>query len=85
MGSLLVLPASASAKEIVAEAFRMSVSGPLENLKIVKVRQVYIPNGSANEKPVTAALIDTKAGEKIVLFRYWGPEAGWWNRIYDVN
>jgi hypothetical protein len=85
MDTLLVLPAGASTKEIVAEAFRMSGSGQLETVKIMKVRQVHIPNGMANEKTVTAALVNTKAGEKIVLFKYWGPGVGWWNRIYDAN
>jgi len=51
--------------------------------QILQVRQVRIP-GSLPDL-YAAVLVQTNAGEKIVLLKYAGGALGWWSRIYDAK
>jgi hypothetical protein len=72
------LPVTASARDVVSKVLERQFS----SCKILKIRQVSIPFGVSSEL-YTAALIQTGAGEKIVLIKY--EAGGWWNRIYDAK
>ena len=73
------LPATASTKEVVAQA----LEGKVASYKILKSRPVHI-QGSLSDL-YTAVLIQTNAGEKIVIFRYEEEAAGWRTWIFDVK
>lgn len=77
------LPETASTEEIVPNAFKQQDRFnklPTE-YKIVESRKVEFP--LVRDK-YTAALVQTSAGQKIVLFKFDGNGIGWWYRIYDA-
>ena len=73
------LPATASTKEVVAQA----LEGKVASYKILKSRPVQI-QGSLSDL-YTAVLVQTNAGEKIVIFRYEEEAAGWRTWVFDVK
>ena len=76
------LPESAVAERIVSSAFSLSWEFKGHAIgKVVEIRQVQFPHIS---KVYQAALVETDAGRKIVLFTYQRGNIGWWFRIYDA-
>lgn len=57
-------------------------AGALADYKIVEVRQVVIAPDDASH-PMTAVLVDSDLGPKIVLMRF--EQTGWWTRAYDAR
>jgi hypothetical protein len=82
--SIIDLPATASADEVVSEVMQR---WHFTSYKILEVRQVHIPTvyWDTNPSATPAALVDTNVGEKIVLFFYTGPDTKWNVRVYDVE
>jgi hypothetical protein len=76
---IIKLPATASTNEVLAKVLERQV----DSYKVLKIRQVHIPGNLPDL--YTAVLIQTSAGEKIVLFKYEGEAVGWWSRIYDAK
>lgn len=78
------LPKTASTDELIEQFFKISSfdRGKVTSYKILKSRQVHIPDSDKNEIFI-AVLVKTDFGEKIVLFKKY--ESGWWCRAYDAN
>jgi hypothetical protein len=72
------LPSTASAEDVISKVLERQFS----SYTVLKIRQVSIPFGVSSEL-YTAALVQTSAGQKIVLIKY--ETEGWWNRIYDAK
>jgi hypothetical protein len=83
--SVLRLPATASTNDVIKRIFDMGLPKEQEaDYKILKIRQVCIPNGLRPDiQTYTAAIVQKDDSKKIILFNYWGPNLGWWSRVYD--
>jgi hypothetical protein len=83
--SVLRLPATASTNDIIKKIFDMDLpKGQEADYKILEIRQVRIPNGLRPDiQTYTAAVVRKDESKKIVIFNYWGPNLGWWSRVYD--
>lgn len=82
---ILDLPQTASQKQVIKRALEIHGFGSdqVASIKILKIRHIYIPPTYPNDTRLFAALVQVKAGEKIVLFRYEGRD--WWSRVCDVK
>jgi hypothetical protein len=82
---ILDLPQTASQEQVIKRALEMHGFGgdQVASCKILKIRHIYIPPSYPSDTGLFAALVQVKAGEKIVLFRYEGKD--WWSRICDVK
>jgi hypothetical protein len=82
----LDLPQTASQELVIRKALEMDSFGgdQLTGGKILKVRQIHIPPPIPEIEPALfAALVQTKAGEKIVLFKF--EDYDWWSRVLNLN
>jgi hypothetical protein len=76
---IIKLPATALTEDVVSKVLERQFG----SYKILKIRQVHI-QGSLPDL-YTAVLVQTSAGDKIVLLKYGGEAVGWWSRIYDAK
>jgi len=83
--TLLSLPKAASPGQVIQKMFEVRgfSEKQIARSKIVSLREVYLPAGSANS--YTAVLMRTDAGDRIFLFKYISPKLGWWSRVYEVK
>jgi hypothetical protein len=77
------VPRSATIPEVVSLVLQDDFPGLVTNITVLKVRQVRIDNGSGRSKYL-AVLVETSAGEKVVLMRYVNKQVTW-QRVYDVH
>jgi len=75
----IMLPATADASQVIAECM---VGAHIEKYSILEIRDVAVAGLSVK---YLAVLVDSTAGQKIVLMQYASPASGWWTRIYDAK
>ena len=84
---ILGLPQTASQEEVVKRALEKHAfsSEDAAHCKIIKIRQIYIPIPHTDPpgEHLFTALVQVKADEKIVLFRW--VLSDWWTRVCDVK
>jgi hypothetical protein len=82
---ILGLPETASQEQVIKRALEMHGFGGEQtaSCKILKIRHIYIETYQTNDTGLFAALVQIKAGEKIVLFKYEGKD--WWSRVCDIK
>ncbi|NHZ88605.1 hypothetical protein F2P45_06140 [Massilia sp. CCM 8733] len=81
----LRLGADASPSEVLDRCFQMMRfdAGPIEDYKIVAVRDVLIAPEDKRSPKLTAVLVESNLGPKIVLMRFEGTH--WWTRAFDAR
>lgn len=79
------LGADASPSEVLDRCFRMMRfdAGPIKEYKIVAVRDVVIPPDDKSSPTLTAVLVESDLGPKIVLMRF--EKTDWWTRAFDAR
>jgi hypothetical protein len=55
----------------------------IRDYKIVEIRDVVIPPDGSGSPKMTAVLIESNAGPKIVLMQFHGKD--WWTRAFDAR
>ena len=75
----IVLPVSASPRQVVAEYLSRD---HFEPYSVVEIREINV-----SSYKYFAALINSNMGRKIILFKYLGSSTGtgWWARMYDAK
>ncbi|NIA00056.1 hypothetical protein [Massilia sp. CCM 8734] len=79
------LGAGASPPQVL-ELFFLMINfdaGPVSKYTIVAVRDVVIPPEGSSSPTMTAMLVETNLGPKIVLIRF--ERDGWWTRAFDAR
>ncbi|NHZ40833.1 hypothetical protein [Massilia aquatica] len=64
-------------------AVRFYDGAPLKEYTIIAIREVLIPPDDNNSPTMSAVLVESTLGPKIVLMRFEG--SGWWTRAFDVK
>lgn len=79
------LDRDASPEQVLERYFevRLYNGAPLKDYKMIAMRDVLIAPDDKNSPPITAVLVESKLGPKIVLMRFEGTD--WWTRAFDVR
>jgi len=86
MTPIINQPETASIDQLLPKAFHCwLLEDSIADYKVIMSRQVSIPRArfpGAYTDSYTAALVQMRHGEKIVLFRYEAFSKGWWSRVF---
>ena len=79
------LDRDASPAQVLTRYFevRFYDGAPLKEYTITATREVSIPPDDKHSPPMTAVLVASKLGPKIVLMRF--EASRWWTRAFDVK
>ena len=87
------LPADAPTAQVVDQILRLQQGGntyrtynanPLQDYRIVEVKQVVIPNGAPPDNTYTGVVTRNSSGDKIgILIRY--ENVDWWYRCFHIT
>jgi hypothetical protein len=81
---IIELPRNATPSQVAAQCINMTgfVGGRIKHYEIRAIEKVPSYDG---EGDLTAVLIASDFGEKIIFMRYEAPGGRWWTHMYDVK